>query len=770
LTRLAALAATAGLIAPLAATAAPLAPVDVQIEGRVTYQPGTGRILVEDGAVLRRGAVTLRARAATFDPATGEVRATGGALLTDPTRAVAADEIRAVLGGEWEAEGVVALVKEQPRDLSRALTLDEARGSGRNRFTFSGARLEGDRTGRFRLEDARLTLCDCPGGGPPSWELSSRRADVVPGKRAILSWPVLRITPRFLFVNRPVPVFAAPWLYVPLGDRQTGLLFPELGKADRNGFYLVQPLFITLGRSADATLTAEWADGGDAIRGPGARLELRWAPAPRAYGEVELAWLHDLEREPLGDGGDRFAIRGGHGQRLSRRTSLEVGLRLAGDAAWERDHAPGNADDPRRSVTYRRSAALASHRRDDLVVEAGASYLQPLDTPGAEAGEGWGTLGGGRRVSSRSPALSASLLPAAAGPLRISGEVAAARFAPVSTGVGLDAGRRPPAERANARVGVALPLLLGGAVTVEPNATAAGTAYRLDEEGSGRGAFWAVGGAALRTALSRRYGAVTHTIAPRAEWRAGTTTGGHLLEWPAYDAFDRTDASLLSAAPPGAWSQLRAAVETRLVRAGADLARLEVGQDYDARARRFAETFVTAAGNVPPFSASGWARFFGIDAREEANVPPPQFRSPLLDRFTELGVNAALADRRGDAIRAGFSSVGAGGSARLLAGLDPLFDARPLAVGPTAYGYAGIRVALGPAKIDYEAALFGRPQTVEGRRVEGWQPRTHTGRFEWDSPCRCFRVAAYVTLDHQGGFQSARAVIDLSQVRPGPTR
>ncbi|HEY6098181.1 MAG TPA: hypothetical protein VIW03_02045, partial [Anaeromyxobacter sp.] len=141
---------------------------DVHIEGDVTFQPGAGTILVEHGAVLRRGAVTIRARSATYDPATGEVRATGGVLLTDPTRAIRADAIRAVLGGDWEAEGVVAFVKDVPVDLGAVDTIEAARLRGRNRLSFSGSRLRGDPAGRFRLDDARLTLCDCPGGCAPS--------------------------------------------------------------------------------------------------------------------------------------------------------------------------------------------------------------------------------------------------------------------------------------------------------------------------------------------------------------------------------------------------------------------------------------------------------------------------------------------------------------------------------------------------------------------------------------------------------------------------
>ena len=62
-------------------------------------------------------------------------------------------------------------------------------------------------------------------------------------------------------VDRPVPVLVVPWLYLPLGERQTGLLLPVLGSTGASGFTVAQPLFITLGRSADATVTAEYAFG-----------------------------------------------------------------------------------------------------------------------------------------------------------------------------------------------------------------------------------------------------------------------------------------------------------------------------------------------------------------------------------------------------------------------------------------------------------------------------------------------------------------------------
>ncbi len=751
----------------------PASPQDVRIEGDVTYQPGTGRLLVENGAVLRRGAVTIRARSATYDPASGEVRATGGVLLTDATRAVSADAIRAVLDGDWEADGVVAFVKDQPLDLGGAETIEAARRGGRNRLSFSGSRLRGDASGRLRLDGARLTLCDCPGDCPPSWEVTATKADVVPGERAILSWPVLRITPRFLFVNRPVPVLALPWLYVPLGDRQTGLLLPEVRRTEVTGFALAEPLFVALGRSADATLTAEYAFGPGrvdppdaAIRGPGARLELRWAPAAGAQGHVEVAWLHDLDHEPLGEGGDRFAITGAHGQRLSERTSLAGRLRLAGDPVWVRDLT---SDVNGRKVTYRRSDLLLSHRRDALVLEAGADHLQPLRPDGVVPGQGYGPFGADAGVASRWPGVSASLLPVAAGPLRISAHAAATRYAPVSGA--FDQVARPSAERADVRAEVTLPLLLGGAVSLAPYLRGSAAGYAFEAPVDPRASAWGVAGAVVGTEVSRRLGSVRHAIAPRLEWRAGTAPEGAPPAWLAYDAYDRTGAGLLSAGPPGAWQQLRGALATRLSRGATDLVRLEAGQDLDLRAGRFAESFASGAVSVGRFGADASARFLAFDGRADPSAPSARIPSPLLDRFTELHANVSLADRRGASVRAGFFAVGPGGSGTLVAGIDPLFDLRAAPLDAAAGASAGARVVLGGATLGYDALFPGRAtfaQTCTGgpgteRRVGAWQAQQHVASFAWDSPCRCFRVAAVARVTDCGEL-SATASFDLSRL------
>jgi LPS-assembly protein len=755
-------------------SAAPLTG-DVQVTAdEVRYDVGTGEIVLEGNAVVRRGAVVLRAGSARFDPKTQEVRATGGVLLTDATRVISADAVRAVVGGDVEAEGVLAFVKDQPVDLSGLRDAREAARAGRNRLTFSGKRLVGERAGRLRLTDARLTLCDC-GDAAPSWEVSAREADVIPGKRAILKGAVVRITPRLLLVDRPVPVLWVPWLYLPLGDRQSGLLLPVVGSTGASGFSIAQPLYLTLGRSADATLTPEYAfgrgsadvrDGKPAVRGPGARLELRWAPAEASEGRVELGWIHDLDAEPGGESGDRWALVGEHAQRMGDRTGLGARLRLAGDAVWVRDMT---SDVLAQALPYRRSDLLVSHRRDEAVAEVAASYLQPLEPEKIVPGAPYGTLGADAGVSSRWASASAALVPVAVGPLRLSGRAGAARFGPATAG--LDVAARPGVSRADARAEVAAPILAGGAVTIAPFVRGAALGYGFDEARDPAASAWGIAGTVVATEVSRRFGEIRHAVAPRLEWRAGTDAAGEVLPFPAYDPFDRATGGSLSAAP-GPFHQLRGAVETRLETRAARVARAELGQDLDLRSGRLAETWAALGVAAGPLSADARASFF-VDGRgsptRAAAIPS------RLDELTELRARLALRNRRGDGLHVGFLSVGPGGSGALVAGIDPIFDTRAADIEASAVATGGFRFTVGGAQLGYEALVYGRDAFVDActgptgaqRRVDAFQVQQHTGSLGWESSCRCFRVVATVSVNDCAdsvGDASYRVSLDLARL------
>ncbi len=802
--------AAAGVLAA-ASPADPAAGKDgVSVEAElVRCDASTGACRLEGNVVVRRGAITLRARTARYVPATGEVVAAGDVLLVDAARVVAADSVRTVLDGPIEAEDVVALVKDSPARLEGVTTLDAARRAGPSRVTLSGRRLSGTPGGRYVVDGARLTLCDC-GGGSPSWELRASRADVVAGDRAILSWPVLWITPRFLFVHRLVPVLVVPWLYVPLGDRQSGLLLPTFTSSATTGPVLSLPVFVTLGESADATLTAEYAFGGTSVRGPGARLELRWAPAPAAAGRVELGWIRDLRAEPGGERGNRYSLSGAHAQPLAGGT-LRVDLALFGDPLLPRDFT---SDILARSAFYRRSEALFTRGWDGVVLEAGAAYYDPLSATGVLEAVPYGAFGARVPAFQRWPFATATLLPAPlAGPLVLSARAGVARFAPMS-GVTNDSGadglgpgdprwpgpaaadpterngrwdpnERLAATRADVRAELAAPLLLGP-LSLEPYLRGAALGYAFDAARDPLANAWGVVGARAGTEISRDFGQLRHAIAPRLEWRSGSAVAGRALPSWGYDAWDRARVQgalpnslqyvpgerLAGAAPPGAFHQLRASVETRLSAGGADLLRLEAGQDADLGRRRLSESFAFAGAAAGPLSLDATARFWALTSDPDAlpRSDPMRAKPSWLDPLSELRASVAVADRRGDALRTSLIAFGQGGSPGMLAGPDALFDPRPIPLAPVTQGSAGARVVLGSATLGYDVLFparetLARACTVPGgtKTIPAFRVQQHTASFAWSSACRCFNAAAWIKVDECGDV-SFNAELDLSRL------
>jgi LPS-assembly protein len=762
----------AALAAASLAAASPAPPAGgtgaVLVEaGTVVYDGTTRRYRIEDGVVLRRGAVVLRAATAELDPATGEVTAAGGVLLTDATRVVAAEVLRAVLGGSFEAEEVVAFLKAGPVDLSGAAELEAARAAGSNRLSLSARSIRGGTDARLKVSGARLTLCDCGPGVVPTWSFHASEADVIPGDRAILSWPVLHV--RAPFTNRSVPVFALPWLYVPLGDRQTGLLLPELEQTSATGFMPVLPLFVTLGRSADLTLTPGWAFGrsrsaGDAeaaVRGPLSRLELRWAPAPDAEGRAELLWVHDADDEPLGAAGHRFGLS------LRHRQGSEDGLALAADLSLTTDgvlHRDLTADAFERKARYRRSSLLAAHRAGPALLELGSAYLQPLQ-PGGASGP-YGLAGVNLPLAHPLAWVSATLPATPLGPLLASARAGLARFAPVRGWEDLSG--RPEVTRLDARLQLAAPFILASAVALSPFVRGAALAYPGAEGADGQGrpaAAWAVAGASASSEVSRAYGAVRHAIGARAEWRLGTPTAGSPPASAAYDLFDRTAAegtagALLDAAPPGRFHQLRLSLVTRLTRGGSSLARLEAGQDLDLAAGRASDAFVRGALALGLVRAELLTRFPGPGAERR-----PAGGDGFLDAFSELAASLSVGELHGTEVHATLLSMGTWASGSQLAGLDVLFDPRAVELGPSSRASVGAHLALGPALLGYDVWFPGRASVIDGRSYGALEALQQAASLSWDSPCRCLRASVRVQLDASGRVSGLKGEIQIA--RPG---
>ncbi|MFT3915643.1 MAG: LPS-assembly protein LptD [Anaeromyxobacteraceae bacterium] len=751
--------ALAALAAAGPAASVPLGDLDVE-GARVVYDAARERYRLEGAARVRRGAIVLRADRAEVDARTGEAEASGHVLLTDSARVIAADAIRAELGGGFVAEGVVAFLKARPLDLTGVSTLDEAHLAGTNRLSFSARRVTGGaaRGGALAVEDARLTLCDCGPGKEPTWALRARSADVIPGDRAILTWPVLYV--------HAVPVLPLPWLYVPLGERQTGLLFPEIASTSATGFAFSQPLYVTLGEHADLTLSPGWAFGpsrkpGDtspAVSGPTGRLELRWAPAEGAEGRGELTWVDDRVGEPGGADGHRFGLALRHHQGTLESLALEAELALDEDGVLHRDLTSSRLS---RAATYQRSALLASRRVGPALLEAGSAYLQPLQPAGAAGA--YGLAGADVRLSDPLGWASATVPAAALGPVLASGRAGVTYRSPLHGGT--DLGLRPETARLDGRLELELPLVVGEAVALSPFVRGAALTYSGAQGGQ---VAWGVVGAAASTEVARRFGELRHAVGARAEWRLGSATVGDAPAFPAFDAFDRVQTpdaapadcaflarqgcSTLTAAPPGRFQQLRLAVDTRLSLGGVTLAKLTVGRDFDLEAGRAAEAFASGAVGVGPVHAEVTTRF------------------PSLDRPAELGARLDLGDRKGNLLHAEYHLVRGSGGGLQTAGLDVLFDPRPRLLEDAAGAVLGGQLALGPALLGYEARFPGRSGLTQARcganptrNLGATELYEQVGRLGWESPCHCFRAAVQVEVDACGNFAGVKGKIEIAR-------
>jgi len=819
--------------------------IDVEA-GLVTWDAGRERFVLENGVRLQRGSVVLRARSASYDPKTGEVDATTDVLLTAPGRAVGADGIHAVLDGPWEARGVIAFFKSDLRDPAAAPTIAAAGSDGRNRLTLQAERASGevpggDTAGRFTAEKVRLTLCDCCGGAP-SWEIRADRAEVEPGRSAALTWPVVYVTPRFLFIDEPVPVLPLPWLSVPLSSRQTGLLFPLIDVGSRTGLWLAQPVFVTLGESYDLTATAGYAFGPSSstvdgriaegqnpgVRGVGGSLEFRWAPAPGVKGEARLLLQHDtLPYAWKPESGLRtgFVLRSD--ARPSPESFVNAEAFLVGDAAWTQDFV---GDVLQRDSPYFRSALAAGYAFPHLLLEGDLAYHEQIGTLGQASPPGqpavplvpFGFMGGSVPSFHRLPALSATLLPLdVAGPLQVSGQAGLARFAPIS-GItdqsvnGLGPGERgwlgpvgPPgdtwtpgqrlsATRAWGRAELRAPVALAGAALLEPWVAGNGAGYVFgDGAQPALASGWISGGAVLSTSIGRTFGsgadALRHVIEPRVEWRASTGIGGTPL--PAY-AYDERDAApvlagapclapppgvpgdclplrTLSATIPGGWNQMRVSLRNRLVAPGKDSPAvtrvdLDLGQDLDLSAGKLGESWVRGAAEWGPVKGMLLARFLAFGAAPAAGSwgsLDPGF----LDHFTELRLDLTASDARGDRLTFGFLGLSSASSATLKAGLDPLFDPRPVPFQTFGQGTAGLKVHVAGG-LDVQWDTLFSVRTVYATPCSGGAPvpvgptmQQNTITASWNSPCNCWRGLVQVRVS-QCGYYGVSAGLDLSAI------
>lgn len=438
-------------------------PAEVELEAEwLLHEDGAGRSTADGRAALSTSGAAVDAERIHFDRRSQTVAAFGGVvarIAQDGLVAVYAEvvilrledgRVRSVAFLEGRAETKDGV---RPELFLAARTREAVRALGRTTALVAGNLLERDGDA-WTARSVQLVPCECD-FEHPSWHVSASSARLpLARERASLWNPAVWIG--------PVPVFYSPWLSLPLSNRQSGLLFPKPGVNPLKGLSYQQPIFVTLGESADVTVTPGYF-GGPAVdpklgrardfgvAGPRVALEFLYAPARDTSGRLSLATLYDLRdardviRPDVTVPGVRRGLRWEaawvHSQELGAGWSLRANANAISDGYLLRDVT---TDLLQRESGYLRSTAHLSSRTAHRYLGLDVGLRQdvrwghpilgaPLVVPGAAAAR----LEQGPSPLHRLPVLTLALpLRRVWGPLAAGLEASFARVAPLLSGSG----------------------------------------------------------------------------------------------------------------------------------------------------------------------------------------------------------------------------------------------------------------------------------------------------------------------------------------------
>jgi LPS-assembly protein len=360
----------------------------------VAYEADKQVLTARGHCELRTGEMLLRADEVTYDEGAQVATASGNVMFVGPGgMAAVADSVRVdIRSFEANLQGGLFMQKRgvTQEAMLTAKTPQELRAMGETPVILSGTRIRRTGPNSFVVDDLAFTPCEC-GPGEPSWRVEASAANVVLGERATLSWPVVYV--------RSVPVFALPWLYLPLAERRSGLLIPSPRTSGLNGFSLEQPVFFTLGRSYDVTITPGYYTGaGDqthdvydettgqtvqvrepgfnGVKGPRLLTEFRYVPSETMRGRATLGLLYDSR--PRVDPRDfQFFRPRVDGKRTSGIVDEPRGLR--GEASWQHTQELGDGWYDRVDASFVSDGNYTRDLTADIIAQA-FQYLRSTGT------------------------------------------------------------------------------------------------------------------------------------------------------------------------------------------------------------------------------------------------------------------------------------------------------------------------------------------------------------------------------------------------------
>jgi LPS-assembly protein len=195
------------------------------------------------------------------------------------------------------------------------------------------------KTGRhtYLVQEGEFTTCD---GKNPDWTITGEEIQVTLEGAGTARNTAFRV--------RDWPVLWTPWVAFPARfTRQSGLLVPQMGNTERDGFVYSQPWFQTFGEDQDATFTVTYL----AKRGVDLGVEYRYHLSPGSKGMVMLDYLpNDQAAQDLYEEGElaepydsRWWFRAKADQNLFQDTTrVMVDLDWVGDQDYLREFTFGH--------------------------------------------------------------------------------------------------------------------------------------------------------------------------------------------------------------------------------------------------------------------------------------------------------------------------------------------------------------------------------------------------------------------------------------------
>jgi hypothetical protein len=189
-----------------------------------------------DGTITARGevtvqgeGVTVRADSLSYNPGSDILMLTGNVVMLEEGG-----------GGSFRGDSLVLDLADLTGGINRGEIIIVPNG-----FRVRGEDIQ--RTGPEEYSIQKGVFTSCP-GDCPDWSFTASKIQIRKEGYLEARHAAFRIV--------GIPVFYTPYLLYPVkSQRQTGLLFPNLGFSEETGLETAWPFFITMGAYADATVS-----------------------------------------------------------------------------------------------------------------------------------------------------------------------------------------------------------------------------------------------------------------------------------------------------------------------------------------------------------------------------------------------------------------------------------------------------------------------------------------------------------------------------------